>query len=166
MSIMPTTDLALWLLPATLPIALWVSYTDLKYMKIRNKACLAMAAAWAILGWPAVGMELWLWGFAIMAIVLVLGFLGNMAGLFGAGDAKFAAAMAGVFTGGDPWFIAMLYALCSILALIGQRLARALPFVRAMAPDWTSWTSKKFPMGLALSMMLILYLLAAFLPKG
>ncbi|VDC22307.1 prepilin peptidase [Pseudogemmobacter humi] len=163
---MPTVNQALWLLPFCLPIALWVAYTDLKFMKIRNHAVLAMAAVWLILGWPAVGRDLWLWGLAIMAIVLVLGFVGNMIGMFGAGDAKFAAAMAGVFSGGDPWFIAALYAACSVAALIGQRIARNIPAVRRVAPDWTSWTSNKFPMGLALSLMLILYLLAAFLPKG
>ncbi len=166
MGAMPTVHQALWLLPFCLPIAIWVSYTDLKYMKIRNNACLAMIAVWAVLGWPAVGMNYWLWGFAIMAIVLVLGFLGNAVGMFGAGDAKFAAAMSGVFVGGDPVRIAVLYAVCSILALILQRIARNLPFVLRIAPDWVSWTSKKFPMGLALAMMLIVYLIAAFLPKG
>ncbi len=162
----PTIAQALWLLPFCLPIAIWVSYTDLKYMKIRNNACLAMIAVWAIVGWPAVGMHYWLWGFAIMAIVLVLGFFGNAVGMFGAGDAKFGAAMAGVFVGGDPWFIALLYAGCSIVALVGQRIARRMPVVLRIAPDWVSWSSKKFPMGLALAMMLILYLLAAFLPKA
>ena len=78
---MPTVTQALWLLPFCLPIAIWVSYTDLKYMKIRNNACLAMIAVWAVLGWPAVGMNYWLWGFAIMAIVLVLGFLVPLVGL-------------------------------------------------------------------------------------
>ncbi|MBJ2151844.1 MULTISPECIES: prepilin peptidase [Paracoccaceae] len=162
----PTITQALWFLPFCLPIALWVSYTDLKYMKIRNNACLAMIAAYAVVGWPALGLHSWLWGWAIMAIVLVFGFFGNAVGLFGAGDAKFGAAMAGVFSGGDPWLIAMLYAGCSIAALLGQRIARMIPLVRRASPDWVSWSSKKFPMGLALALMLILYLLAAFLPKG
>ncbi|NPD15278.1 hypothetical protein HOY34_08710 [Xinfangfangia sp. D13-10-4-6] len=162
----PTVTQALWLLPFCLPIAIWVAWTDLKFMKIRNDACLAMIAVWVFLGWPAVGMTLWLWGFAIMAIVLVLGFFGNAIGLFGAGDAKFAAAMSGVFVGGDPVRIAVLYAVCSILALVLQRIARKIPFVLRIAPDWVSWSSGKFPMGLALAMMLIVYLLAAFLPKG
>lgn len=162
----PTLTQALWFLPFCVPIALWVSYTDLKYMKIRNNACLAMIAVYAVIGWPAMGMHAWLWGWAIMAVVIVLGFFGNAIGLFGAGDAKFGAAMAGVFSGGDPVFIALLYAGCSIVALVGQRVVRNLPVVRRIAPDWVSWSSKKFPMGLALAMMLLLYLLAAFLPKG
>ena len=135
-------------------------------MKIPNKAVLAMGALWPLLGWIVFPWQLWLIGFAIMAVVLVAGFIGNLAGLFGAGDAKFAAAMAPVFTAGDPMFIATLYAVCSIGAFAVHRGARALPAVRAMTPDWKSWTHNKFPMGLALSSMVVLYLLAAFLPQG
>ncbi len=162
----PPVREALFFLPFVLPIAIWVSWSDLSRMKIPNYAVLAMGALWPLLGWLVFPMNLWLWGFAIMAIVLVAGFLGNMVGLFGAGDAKFAAAMAPVFTGGDPVFIALLYSVCSIAALITHRGLRAIPAVRAMAPDWKSWTHNKFPMGTALAMMVVLYLLAAFLPNG
>jgi prepilin peptidase CpaA len=132
---------ALIFLPFVLPIAIWAAWSDLARLKIPNKAVLAMAALWPLLGWLVFPWQLWLMGFAIMAIVLVICFIGNMAGLFGAGDAKYAAAMAGIFTAGDPMFIAALYAVCSIGALVVQR-------------------------GLALSAMVVLYLLAAFLPKG
>lgn len=164
--ILPTVKQALVLLPFVLPIGIWVAWSDLKFMKIPNKAVIAMAAVWLAVGWLAVGWQLWLWGFAIMAIVLVAGFIGNAAGLFGAGDAKFAAAMAGVFAGGDVMLILSLYAACSIAALVLHRGLRMIPAVRAASPDWKSWTSNKFPMGLALSGMLIFYLLAAFLPQG
>ncbi len=97
----PTVHQALVLLPFAIPIAIWVAWSDLKTMKIPNRAVMAMAAVWLALGWFAVGWELWLWGFALMAIVLVVGFIGNALGMFGAGDAKFAAAMAGVFAGGS-----------------------------------------------------------------
>lgn len=162
----PPVREALVFLPFVLPIALWVSWSDLARMKIPNKAVLAMAALWPLLGWIVFPLNLWLWGFAIMAIVLVVGFVGNAAGLFGAGDAKFAAAMAPVFTAGDPVFIALLYSVCSIAALATHRGLRSIPAVRAMAPDWKSWTHNKFPMGTALAMMVLLYLLAAFLPNG
>ncbi|MFE3837090.1 A24 family peptidase [Pseudogemmobacter sonorensis] len=163
----PTVHQAIVLLPFVIPVAIWVAWTDLKEMKIRNKAVIAMTAIWALVGWYAVGWESWLWGFAIMAIVLALGFFGNMIGLFGAGDAKFAAAMAGVFVGGSPWFIAGLYAVCSIGALVLHRILKRIPAVRRATPDWTSWERKKlFPMGLSLSSMLVIYLLAAFLPQG
>jgi prepilin peptidase CpaA len=162
----PPVREALVFLPFVLPIAIWVAWSDMARMKIPNKAVLAMAALWPLLGWIVFPWQLWLMGFAIMAVVLVAGFIGNMAGLFGAGDAKFAAAMAPVFTAGDPMFIATLYAVCSIGAFAVHRGARAVPAVRAMTPDWKSWTHNKFPMGLALASMVVLYLLAAFLPQG
>ena len=129
-------------------------------------AVLAMAALWPLLGWIALPLHLWLWGFARLAIVLVAGFLANIVGLFGAGDAKFAAAMAPVFVGGDIRLIAALYAACSLAAFAAHRAMKHTPAFRAATPDWKSWTSKKFPMGLALAGMLLFYLLAAFLPKG
>jgi len=162
----PPLTLALWFLPFVLPISIWVAWSDMARMKIPNKAVLAMAALWPLMGWIVFPWQLWLMGFAILAIVLVAGFIGNAAGLFGAGDAKFAAAMAPVFTAGDPMFIATLYAVCSIGAFVVHRGLRAIPAVRAMTPDWKSWTHNKFPMGLALSSMVVLYLLAAFLPQG
>lgn len=163
---LPPLREALVILPFALPIGIWVAWSDLRTMKIPNRAVLAMAAVWPALGWLAVPLDLWLWGFAIMAIVLVAGFLGNAVGLFGAGDAKFAAAMSGVFAGGDPRLIAALYAFSSIAAFIVHRVLRVIPAVRRATPGWKSWTSHKFPMGLALAGMLIIYLSAAFLPQG
>ncbi len=160
-------DLLAWVfLPFVLPVAGWVAWSDMARMKIPNKAVLAMAALWPLLGWIVFPWQLWLMGFLIMAIVLAITFVGNLAGLFGAGDAKFAAAMAPVFTAGDPMFIAMLYAVCSLAAFAAHRTLRSIPAVRAAAPEWKSWTHNKFPMGLALASMVVLYLLAAFLPQG
>ena len=163
---MPTTTQALWLLPFLIPLCFWVTFTDLKYMKIRNEAVIATAAVWLILGYFAVGMHYWLWGFAIMAIVLVLTFIGNILGLFGAGDANFAAAISSIYAGGDWRLILVLYMTCSIGALLVHRILRGIPAVRNASADWKSWHSRKFPFGLALSSMAIFYLLAAFLPQG
>ncbi|MBK6467605.1 MAG: prepilin peptidase [Rhodobacter sp.] len=162
----PPVREALVFLPFVLPIAIWVAWSDMARMKIPNKAVLAMAALWPLLGWLVFPWQLWLMGFAIMAIVLLAGFIGNAAGLFGAGDAKFAAAMAPIFTAGDPMFIAMLYAVCSLAAFAVHRGLRQVPAVRRMTPEWKSWTHNKFPMGLALASMVVIYLLAAFLPQG
>ncbi|MFZ1469639.1 MAG: prepilin peptidase [Paracoccaceae bacterium] len=157
---------ALVFLPFVLPIAIWVAWSDMARMKIPNKAVLAMAALWPLLGWIVFPWQQWLMGFAIMAIVLLVTFIGNAAGLFGAGDAKFAAAMAPIFTAGDPMLIATLYALCSIGAFAVHRGLRQVPAVRRATPNWKSWTHNKFPMGLALASMVTIYLLAAFLPQG
>ena len=163
---LPAVRTALVLLPFVLPIAIWVAWSDMKAMKIPNKAVLAMAAVWPLVGWLAVPLNLWLWGFAIMAIVLLAGFVGNAAGLFGAGDAKFAAAMSPVFVGGDVRLILALYAACSLAAFAAHRGLKRVPAFRNATPDWKSWDSKKFPMGLALAGMVLFYLLAAFLPNG
>ncbi len=164
--VLPTLREAVVLLPFVLPVAIWVAWSDMKFMKIPNAAVVAMALIWLCLGWLAVPLVPWLWGFAIMAIVLVAGFLGNLLGLFGAGDAKFAAAMSGIFTGGDPLLILSLYAACSIGALATHRAMKHVPAMRRATPDWKSWDSRKFPMGLALAAMPVFYLLAAFLPHG
>jgi prepilin peptidase CpaA len=97
-------------------------------------------------------------------IVLVAGFLGNAAGLFGAGDAKFAAVMAPFFIGADARFVMGLFAACLLGAFASHRLAARIPTFRAATADWASWTSKDFPMGLALAGTLIFYLLAALMP--
>ncbi len=41
---------ALWFLPFVLPIALWVAWSDMKFMKIPNKAVLALVAVFAVVG--------------------------------------------------------------------------------------------------------------------
>lgn len=151
----------LWFLPATLPIALWVSWSDMKFMKIPNKAVLSLAAVWAAVGWLALPLEIWLWGFALMGIVLVVGFVVSSVGLVGAGDAKFAAAMAPFFTGADIRLVMMLFAACLLAAFTSHRLAGAVPAVRGATADWVSFGHKKFPMGLALAGTLIFHPFAA-----
>ncbi|MEH7829701.1 prepilin peptidase [Gemmobacter denitrificans] len=160
-----TLNAALWLLPLSLPIALWVAWSDMKFMKIPNKAVLAMAGVWALAGLPAMSFSLpaWGWGWAVLGIVLVAGFMLSAVGAAGAGDSKFAAAMAPVFSTGDIRQVLALFAACLIAAFAVHRLARALPPVRRATPDWASWTHKKFPMGMALSGTLIFYLLAPIL---
>ncbi len=168
MTALPPLAALLLLIPA-LPIGIWVAWSDMKSMKIPNKAVLALGA-----GFVAVGLGLlllgllpfkaFLWALALGGIVLVLGFVGNAAGLFGAGDAKFAAAMAPFFIGADLRFVLGLFAACLLGAFASHRLARLIPAFRTATADWASWTHKDFPMGLALSGTLIFYLLAAVMP--
>ena len=160
------TDAMILLVPV-LPIAIWAAVSDLKRMKIPNTAVLAMAAVWPLLGWYLVGMNAWLWGFAIMAVVFVAGFLLYLTGTFGAGDAKYAAAMSGLFVGGSIGEILLIIFVCMVGTLILHRLLRSLPFVRNATPDWESWTRRRyFPFGLALSAIVVFYLLAAIWPQG
>lgn len=155
---------ALALLLVAVPIGIWVAWSDMKAMKIPNKAVMALAIGFVVLGLIVLPFKAYLWALGLGAVVLVAGFLGTAAGLFGAGDAKFAAAMAPFFIGADLRFVLGLFAACLLGAFVSHRAMRALPAMRRATPDWASWTHDKFPMGLALSGTLIFYLLAAVLP--
>lgn len=155
---------ALAFLVAALPIGIWVAWSDMKSMKIPNKAVIALALAFVVIGIVILPFKAFLWALVLGLIVLVLGFVGNAAGLFGAGDAKFAAAMAPFFIGADLRQVLGLYAACLLGAFVSHRIAGRIPAFRAATADWASWTHKDFPMGLALSGTLIFYLLAALLP--
>ena len=151
---------ALSFLPFALAIGIWVSWSDMRYMKIPNTAVLALGAVWLVVGILVVPFESWLWGWALAAIVLTGGFIANAAGLLGAGDAKFAAAMAPFFALSNLRFDLGLLAACLLGAFASHRLLRRVPQFRAATPEWASWTHEDFPMGLALSGMLIFYLIA------
>jgi prepilin peptidase CpaA len=163
---MLTTKAALILLALVLPISIWAAVSDLKRMKIPNKAVLTMAAIWPLIGWTLVPFDAWLWGFALMGIVLVLGYLAYVTGTFGAGDAKYSAAMAPMFVGADYGWMLLLVPACLIGALITHRIMRAIPAIRRMTPDWESWTQRRyFPLGFALSGIVVIYLVAAIWPQ-
>lgn len=164
---MITSNGALILLVPVLIISIWAAVSDLKRMKIPNKAVLALAAVWPLLGWLAVPTwTAWFWGFALMAIVFVVGYLIYATGTLGAGDAKFAAAMAPIFVGADVVRLLVLIASCLFGALIVHRIMRAIPAVRRMTPDWQSWTERRyFPLGFALSGIVVIYLVAAIWPQ-
>lgn len=153
-----TATQALWFLPLALPICVWVAISDMRSMKIPNKAVIALFAAFTLTGFFALGWPEFPWRYLHLVVVLIIGFALNMAGLIGAGDAKFAAVMAPFVALSDLTFFMVLFAAVMLLSFAFHRLLRALPMVRAATPEWASWTSKKFPMGLALSAALIAYL--------
>lgn len=160
---MPSLNVALWFLPFCLPIALWVAWSDMKAMKIPNKAVIAMFTVALTVGFIVFPLNTWLWSLAIFAITLLIGFVTSSLGLLGAGDAKYAAAMAPVFATANPTFLWILALSCILGAFVTHRIARAIPAVRRATPEWASWTHAKFPMGLALSGTLIFYLFAPIL---
>lgn len=159
---------ALSFLPFVLPIAIWVAWSDMKFMKIPNKAVVALALVYLVIGLALVALSVltlkaWAWGWVLLAIVLAIGFVTNAINLVGAGDAKYAAAMAPFFIGADIRFVFMLFAACLLGAFAAHRILRAIPAFRRATPDWVSWTHRKFPMGLALSGTLVFYISAAIL---
>ncbi|WP_273523098.1 A24 family peptidase [Rhodosalinus sediminis] len=149
---------ALWFLPFAAPICLYVAWSDLATMKIPNKANLALAGVFLVVGLWALPLAEYPWRLAQLAGVLVVGILLNAGGLLGAGDAKFLAAAAPFVAPGDALAVTVLFAGVLLAAYVAHRLARATP-LRALAPDWESWQrTKDFPMGFALGPTLLAYL--------
>lgn len=149
---------ALWLMVIAVPVSLYIAWSDLKSMRIPNLAVLMLLIGYAVIGGLTLPLATWGWSWLQFAVVLVVGFVLSMTGGFGAGDAKFAAAMAPFIALGDlRLFLVLLFAV-SIAAFIVHRVLRAIPAVRHATPDWTSWTRKEFPFGLALGPALIFYL--------
>ncbi len=157
---------ALIFLPFVVPIGIWVAWNDMKFMKIPNKAVLALFGVFVVVGLVALPFDAYLWRWPIALGVLAIGFVMNLARAMGAGDAKFLAAMAPFADPGDVNVIIILFAAMLLAAFATHRLFRAMPRVRAGFPDWESWTHAKFPMGLALGTTIILYLVLGVLFGG
>lgn len=152
---------ALWLLVPAAPIALWAALSDLARMRIPNAAVLALAAAFAAVGLAALPLPEYGLRLAQGAAVLALGFVGATLRLFGAGDAKMAAAVAPYVAPGEAAAFAFLLSALTLAAFAAHRALRAVPAVRRAAPGWASWTSPKFPFGVPLGAALVAHLAAA-----
>lgn len=150
----------LWFLPFALPVCLYIVWTDLKFMRIPNVAVVALFAGFVLVGPFVLELSDYAWRFAHVAVVLVIGFLLNQVGGFGAGDAKFAAAMAAFVPLSDVSFVIYLFAGVMISAWVLHRTARRIGPLRRATPDWISWDRRDFPMGVALGPTLALYLIA------
>ena len=154
-----TAQAAMWFLPAVIPIAIYVSWTDMSTMKITNKAVMVLVFAYAVLGLFALPFGVYLWQWSHLFIMLLVGILLNAAGLMGAGDAKFIAGASPMLFIGDLRLIIALLAATMLSGLLTHRLAKYSPLRRAV-PHWQSWEDgKRFPLGFPLSMTLVLYLL-------
>ena len=150
----------LWFLPFVLPICFYIVWTDLRFMRIPNVAVLALLAVYVAVGPFLLDLPDYLWRFANVAVILVIGFALNQTGGFGAGDAKFAAAMAAFVPAADTSFVFYLFAGVLVAAFLTHRGARRIGWLRRATPDWQSWERRDFPMGLALGPTLALYLAA------
>lgn len=154
---------ALICLPFVTLICLWVAWSDMKFMKIPNRAVAALMIVYAVAGcvWVLFGLMPWrdaLWGAALGVIVLAIGFVVTALGMVGAGDSKFAAAMAPFFVGAPLTFVLALFAACLLGAFFIHRVIKWTPPLRKRIGDWESWERKDFPMGLALTGTMIVYL--------
>lgn len=157
MAIAPAT--ALIFLPFAILIGIWVAWSDMKFMKIPNKAVIALLGIFVVTGPFALPFEEYLWRYLHVVVVLAITFCANLLRLMGAGDSKFIAAMAPFIDRGDVNSLIQIAAVVLLAAFVTHRAFRAIPAMRRGFSDWASWSHTKFPMGLALSGMLIIYLL-------
>ncbi|MBV1902425.1 MAG: prepilin peptidase [Marinosulfonomonas sp.] len=150
---------AQWFLPFALPICIWVAWNDMKFMKIPNKAVVALTVVFLLVGLIALPLAQYPWRLLHLVVVLAVGFGLNMLGAIGAGDAKFAAAMAPFVALGDLRNIFYLFAAVLLAAVLTHRTFKRLDRIRALTPEWKSWETRDFPMGLALGGTLGFYLI-------
>ena len=153
-----TAYAAFWFLPAVIPIAIYVAWSDMQRMKIPNVAVYALVGSFAVLGLIALPFTQYLWHWTHLLVMLPIGILLNAAGVMGAGDAKFIAGAAPFVALPDLQLVLALFAACLLAGYVTHRLVK-ISALRRMVPDWESWTSgRKFPMGFPLAMTLAFYL--------
>ena len=158
MSLEITAAQALWFLPFVLPVCLWVAWSDLRAMRIPNNAVMTLVAIFLVVGLIALPLADYPWRLANLVIVLLIGIVANAAGVMGAGDSKFLAAAAPFVAPGDVLVLSVIFSANLLACFATHRLAKHTP-LRALAPDWESWTrGRKFPMGFSLGSTLMIYL--------
>jgi prepilin peptidase CpaA len=157
---------AAWFLPFAAPVALWAAWSDMARMKIPNKAVYALALVFLGVGLIALPLAEYPWRLTHLAVVLVVGFVLNLVGLLGAGDAKFAAAMAPFIALADAVLFAYVLAAALLAGFVTHRIAKRIPAIRKRTAEWESWKRRDYPMGLSLGGALILYLLMGVLYGG
>lgn len=154
-----TSSQALILLLPALPVAIWVAWSDLKFMKITNRSVVAMVVVFLLAGAIAFPPEVYIWRLLNLVVILAIGFTANLLRLVGGGDAKYAAAIAPFFAVADFRGILILFAVMLLAAFVTHRIFGKIPAIKKMTVGWASWDAgNDFPMGLALSGTLIAYL--------
>ncbi len=167
---------AAWFLPFVLPICFYVAFTDMREMRIKNHAVMALALVFVVVGffvlppWSgdwvgghlgpiSLTLPVYVWQLLHIIVVLLIGIILNAAGVMGAGDAKFCAAAAAFVWVGDLMLVMVILTATTLGAFAAHRLAKHSP-LRRMALHWESWDrGKQFPMGLTLAGSLAIYLI-------
>ena len=143
----------------TTPLCFYVAWNDLRDMKIPNWCTDALAIVFIITGIFVMPFSDYLWRYAHFGVVLFFGILLNAAGAMGGGDSKFLASAAPFIALSDTAIVFYLLSVGLFVGFVTHRLARAVPVIRNVAPDWASWSQgKRFPMGFAMGPVLIIYL--------
>mgnify|MGYP004195566223 CR=1 FL=1 len=70
---------ATWFAPFVLPICLYVSFTDMRELRITNQANLLLLLVFMVVGAFALPFDAYLWRYTHLAVALVAGILGGWA---------------------------------------------------------------------------------------
>lgn len=150
---------ALILLIATFPIVIWAAWSDLKFMTIPNKACIALFLLFVISGpflftLPEYGIRI-----AQGFVILVIGFLLTTAGVMGGGDSKLFAAIAPYVIFPDVGKFFFILSFLALAAVLIHRSVPRFPSLLRVFEGWKSFGEKRhFPFGLPLAAALTVYL--------
>lgn len=150
-------------LPFVFLIGLYVSWSDLRAMRIPNASVVILALVFVLIGPFVLPFEVYGFRLIHLAAMLLCGIIMTALRVMGAGDAKFIAAAAPFIAIADLRVVLMILAATMMAAFATHRLIKHSP-LRRLAPDWESWNrTRDFPMGTALSTTLTVYVaLAAF----
>lgn len=155
---MPNT-LGLIFLIVTFPVVLYITFSDLKFLRIPNVANLALLAIFVVIApffleWGDYGIRI---GQGV--IVLIIGFILTSIGLLGGGDSKLFAVMAPYIAYQDITTFLFLSFGLTIIAIIIDKVVRRIPRFMESLKDWRSFQDKqKLPYGFPLSISLSIYL--------
>lgn len=156
-----TAQAAYWFLPPVFFLAIFISWNDMRDMKITNNTVIAVMVVYALIGPFAFGFPLYFWQWLHFPIALAVCMALWALRLMGGGDAKLIAAMAPYFVMADLPIILRVFAASLIAGLIVHSLFRLTP-LKAPVAEWKSWQAGRyFPKGFPLSMTLLSYLLIA-----
>ena len=158
LAITPVQALVFGLL--TLPVTVWVIWTDLVEMKIRNAAVLVLLGIFVVAGLLVLPLGEYAWRYVHFVAMLAVCFVLALTIGMGAGDAKYIAAAAPFVDRADLGEVALLYALWSVVLLVGMFVARRSRALRRARPGWIWLAGDRkgyVPFGLALAPTLTSY---------
>ncbi|WP_343079801.1 A24 family peptidase [Ostreiculturibacter nitratireducens] len=148
------------------PLAFFIAWSDLRTMKIPTWSTDLLLGIFAVAGLFVLPFDVWAWRWLNFVVVFLIAIILFYTVRFGAGDGKYAASMAPFIDPAHVIVVVYLYSAFLLAAFFTHRAMRAVPSVRRMTPEWTSWTRKDFPMGLAISGTFLSYLFFTAFPAA
>jgi len=140
-------------------IGVYISWTDMKYMRIPNMACLALFGSFLVLGFLIFDLQDYGIRVAQAFIMLFIGMFLTGIGLVGGGDSKYAAAMAPFIAYTHILQFIFIVGIISFVSIGLHKLIAITPGLKSRTQNWVSWkTHGMFPFGVTLAGSLVAYL--------